>query len=147
MTAEDFAPDDTVRPRRGGVVDGGSISIWLLCVGALTLFVATVIGARDAALLARHRAEGAADLAALAAAARIGLGSDACPSAARLARANGAAMRFCRVELDADGRSGVVTVRVAAAVRLPLVGRKVVAATARAGRLPTYVAIEKRLGG
>jgi secretion/DNA translocation related TadE-like protein len=116
--------------------DVGSISIWVLSFAMLTLAVATVVGVRTTAVLARHRAEAAADLAALAAAARIGLGPDACRSAARLASANAAVLRDCRVDWGPDGRTGAVTVRVAAVVRLPIVGAETVTASARAGRLP-----------
>lgn len=100
------------------------------------MFVAAVGTVRELAVLARHRAESAADLAALAAAGRIGLGTDGCAVAARLALRDGVVLRSCQLALAADGRSGTVAVRVALAVRLPLVGSRTVDASARAGRLP-----------
>ena len=60
------------RPRR----DRGSATIWVLACCALLLVVGRSSALRTAAVLARHRAEGAADLAALAAAGRIGVGGD-----------------------------------------------------------------------
>lgn len=63
------------------------------------------------AVIARHRAQAAADLGALAAAGRIALGGDAaCASAASIARRMGAAIASCAV----DGLDVVVSVDVAA---------------------------------
>jgi secretion/DNA translocation related TadE-like protein len=103
---------------------------------ALLMLVAAAAVVRGVAVLARHRVEAAADLAALAAAQRIGLGPAPCTEAAELARRNAARLGACRVRLAADGRSGEVTVTVVAQVRLPLVGSRSIAATARAARLP-----------
>ncbi len=67
------------------------------------LLAAVVVGARvGSAVVARHRAQSAADLAALAAAARIGGGlSAACREAVALAAAGGATLRSCeRQALD-----------------------------------------------
>jgi len=94
---------------------------------------------RETAVLARHRAETAADLAALAAAGRIGLDPDAatsgCALAARVAAANGAALVSCAADLALDGRSGAVDVAVRVPVRLPILGGGTASASARAGRL------------
>jgi secretion/DNA translocation related TadE-like protein len=61
-------------------------------------------------LVARHRAQGAADLGALAGAARAFEGETAaCAAAERIAGANGASVIACRVE----GLDVVLTVRVA----------------------------------
>jgi secretion/DNA translocation related TadE-like protein len=113
----------------------GSASIWVLSCAALLLVVATAGVLAADAVLARHRAESAADLAALAAAGRIGLDPDVCPAAAAVAASNGAALRSCSAALAPDGRSGTVTARVSVRVSLPLVGARQVIASARAGRL------------
>ena len=61
-------------------------------------------------LVARHRAQSAADLGALAGALRAVEGTGvACPAADRIVRANGGRLVACRVE----GLDVVVTVRVA----------------------------------
>lgn len=114
--------------------DRGSASIWVLALASLLLVVAGVVTDRGLAVLARHRVESAADLAALAAAGRIGLGGDPCAAAAATAAANGAVLRSCVASLVGDGRRGAVLVRVALSVRLPGVGDRVVVASARAGR-------------
>jgi len=112
----------------------GSATIWVLGCCALVLLLGYLGVARTQAVLARHRADGAADLAALAAAGQIGLGVDVCGAASELAAANGAAVRSCIVRLAPDGRSGTVRVRVAVTVRLPIAGARTVVASARAGR-------------
>jgi secretion/DNA translocation related TadE-like protein len=119
------------RPR-----DTGSASIWVLACAVLVLVVAALAAIRGLAVLARHRAESAADLAALAAAGRIGISADYCARAAAVARRNGAAVTSCSPDLSADGRTGSVVVTVHLNVDLPLVGGRTVAATARAGRMP-----------
>jgi secretion/DNA translocation related TadE-like protein len=101
----------------------------------LLLLVGTAGVLRTEAVLARHRAESAADLAALAAAGRIGVGADECAAARAIAAANGAAISRCSLELAADGRSGTVDVRVSASASLPVVGARTVTASARASRL------------
>ena len=113
----------------------GSASIWVLACSALVLVVGIAVSLRISAVLARHRAESAADLAALAAAARIGFGGDVCAAAAPIARVNGGALVRCRALLAADGRSGMVDVAVNVVVHLVGVGERRVTATARAGRL------------
>jgi secretion/DNA translocation related TadE-like protein len=115
----------------------GSASIWVLSCCVLLTLVATVSTVRELAVVARHRAEAGADLAALAAAGEIGRDSaTACVAAARIARGNGARLRSCRLRLGTDGRSGSVVVRVELPVRLPIIGRRTVLASARAARLP-----------
>ncbi|MET4427977.1 secretion/DNA translocation related TadE-like protein [Mycolicibacterium sp. 624] len=80
------------------------------------------------AVIARHRAQAAADLAALAAAGRIALGGDAaCASAASIARRMGAAIASCAV----DGLDVVVSVDVTAELGRLRVGTA--RAAARAG--------------
>jgi secretion/DNA translocation related TadE-like protein len=116
--------------------DDGSASVWVLAFGLLVLMIGIVGAVRGDAVLARHRAEGAADLAALAGAGRIGVGDDECDAAGRLAAANGAELRRCSVVLAPDGRSGRVSVLVATDVRLPWGGARTVTASAVAGREP-----------
>jgi secretion/DNA translocation related TadE-like protein len=144
------APDETVAiAGEKGEVDGdahgrpvarrdrGSASIWVVACCALLLAIAAAAALRASAVLTRHRAEAAADLAALAAAGRLGTGTSPCPAAARVAAANHAVLRACRPHLDAGGRAGTVDVQVQVDLPLPVVGRSTVTATARAGRLST----------
>ena len=112
----------------------GSASIWLLSCCALLLTVALVAMLRAEAVYTRHRAETAADLAALAAAGRIGTPGDVCAAALAVAEANGAAVVSCVAEPGVDARSGAVWVRVRVRARLAVVGERSVDATARAGR-------------
>lgn len=56
------------RHRRGGDTQRGSATVWMLSVAGLVLAAALVGALVAAAVLTRHRAEAAADLAALAAA-------------------------------------------------------------------------------
>ena len=117
--------------------DRGSASIWVLACCGLVAVIAYASVLRTSAVLARHRVETAADLAALAAAGRIGVGTDVCGAAADIAAMNGARVIECVPTLAADGRSGEVSVRLAMVVRLAVVGTRTVVASARAGRLAT----------
>lgn len=112
----------------------GSATVWVLGCCALLLLIGYASVLRSAAVLARHRVEAAADLAALAAAGRIGIGDDICAAARRLAARNGAQLAGCTPALGADGRSGTVTVQVQLPVRLAGLGAREVRASARAGR-------------
>jgi secretion/DNA translocation related TadE-like protein len=112
----------------------GSATIWVLACCALVMLLGYLGVARTETVLARHRADAAADLAALAAAGRLGVGTDVCDAASELAAANGAAVRSCSVRLAADGRSGTVRIQVAVTVQLPFAGARTVVASARAGR-------------
>lgn len=77
------------------------------------------------AVVARHRAQSAADLAALAAAAQLVEGGEACAAAGRLAEGNRARLAECSIEgID-------VVVRVSVALPLGVLGPAV--AVARAG--------------
>jgi secretion/DNA translocation related TadE-like protein len=85
-----------------------------------------------AAVVARHRAGTAADMAALAAAGRAAVGDPApCATAAVIARADGAALDGCEVEAG-----GVVAVRVRVTVRLGPFGAVPALGRARAGPAP-----------
>ena len=110
--------------------------VWVIGCGAVLFAITLVVVLRSLAVLARHRAESAADFAALAAAGRIGVGGDPCDAARQLAHRNRAAVKTCLVTLAGDGRSGTVLVRVVTNIDLPVVGQRVVTASARAGRLP-----------
>ncbi len=123
-----------IRFRRAGG-DRGSATIWVLACTALVLLVGVAVSLRTSAVLARHRAESAADLAALAAAVRIGYLTDVCGGAAPVAQANGASLVRCSPRVADDGRSGVVDVAVSVRIRLPGLGTRRSIATARAGRL------------
>lgn len=116
--------------------DRGSATVWVVACCALVVLLGGVLSLRSVAVLARHRAETAADLAALAGAGRIGIGTDICAAARRVAARNGGRLRRCSVQLAPDGRSGTVTTTVLLRVRLPLVGAGSVSASARAARLP-----------
>ncbi len=99
-------------------------------VAAVGVLVAVTVGALGfgSAVVARHRAQAAADLAALAAAAQVGAGAGvACRRAATLAGEMGARVGACSVE----GLVVIVTVEVDTAVRLA--GGQAARAVARAG--------------
>ena len=115
----------------------GSASIWVLACAALLFLVALTIVIRTSATLARHRAETAADAAALAAAGQIGVSESPCATATRIAGANGAVLRSCQLTLAANARSGQVAVVVGIDVNLPFVGHSVAMARARAQRDPS----------
>jgi secretion/DNA translocation related TadE-like protein len=118
--------------------DGGSASVWVVVAGLLVLLAASVVVARTEAVLARHRAGVAADLAALAGAGQIGLRppEELCSRAATVAAADGARITSCTADVSANGRSGTVLVTVAVDVALPFVGHQQAHASARAARLP-----------
>ncbi|MFE9628605.1 Rv3654c family TadE-like protein [Streptomyces sp. NPDC006527] len=84
--------------RRCGVSDRGSASVWTVGAIAVLCVVFGVVLALGQAVLARHRAAGAADLAALAAADHWTDGaSAACARAERVAGAQGARLVRCAV--------------------------------------------------
>lgn len=124
------------RGRAPGVDDAGSAAVWVISCCALVLVAAYAAVLRADAVLLRHRTESAADLAALAAARRIGVADDGCTVAAQVAVANTVTLRSCAATVALDGRSGEVEVAVVLAARLPIVGVRDVVAHARAGRVP-----------
>jgi secretion/DNA translocation related TadE-like protein len=126
-------------PLPAALRERGAATIWVLTCSTIVLLLALVVAIRASAILARHRAERAADLAALAAAGRIGYVSDAaeiCSAAGAIAAANGGRLLSCTPSLRPDGLSGAVTVRAAVLAALPVVGRVQATASARAARLP-----------
>lgn len=90
----------------------GSASLWLLGVGLAVLTFAGAVAGAGGALVAKHRAQTAADLGALAGAMRAGEGAAvACDRAGRLVAANGGRLVECRL----DGIDVVVGVETDAA--------------------------------
>ncbi|MEE2045301.1 flp pilus-assembly TadE/G-like family protein [Nocardiopsis tropica] len=76
--------------------DSGSATVWWACLGALLWFVTLAVLVTAAARLDRDRATTAADLAALAAAARLVHGTErACAEARDTAEANEASLDSC----------------------------------------------------
>jgi secretion/DNA translocation related TadE-like protein len=126
----------TGQGKRAHPAERGSASIWLLGLVALVLAVTLTVLIQSAAILGRHRLQRSADLAALAAAGQIGLGSDPCQAARRIATANRAVLDRCVANLDPDGRSGTVAVWLSGRIGLPLLGPRSLHGRSRAGRLP-----------
>jgi len=114
---------------RGADRERGSASLWLLALGLVLVAAALAGAAVGAARVARHQARTAADLAALAGAARtLDDPHAACTRAAEFAGRNGARLVGCTV----DGLDLQITVAVAVT---PPIGRldRVAMASARAG--------------
>lgn len=113
--------------------DRGSASIWLL--GLTSVLVLTVVAAvlAGSAMVLRHRANAAADLAALAAATAAIEGRDAaCALAADVAAGMGAELTECAL----DGF--VAAVAVATSADLGVVGTVAAEARARAGPVTQF---------
>lgn len=107
----------------------GSATVWVLALSGVLAVVGLAVVLLAAAVVARHRAGSAADLAALAAAGRAVRGDpDPCVAAGEIAAANGASLDECVVEDRA-----VVRVRVSVPVELGPVGERRATARARAG--------------
>jgi secretion/DNA translocation related TadE-like protein len=102
--------------------DRGAATVLVVALAAVMSVLCLATASLGAALLARHRAESAADLAALAAAVRVQQGAAGCPAAAAISRRNGGVLVRCTIE----GAGATITVSVR---RL----RFVATATARAG--------------
>ncbi len=103
------------------------------------LVLALAVGLRATAVVARHRAEAAADLAALAAAQGIGVDDTTvtmCRRAARIAAVNGARLQTCTVRLNPSARAGTVQVTAAVLVRIAGIGSRQALARAEAQRDP-----------
>ncbi|MQA06153.1 MAG: hypothetical protein GEV07_26685 [Streptosporangiales bacterium] len=138
----------TMRCRHKALRDQrGSATIWVLAMAA-TLFAASIVVALSgSAATARNRAGTAADMAALAAAARLSSADNqvACRAAATVARRNGASLISCLTE------NGVADVR--ARVRLRGSLSKWGSATARAraaagiGPYPVEATVRGDVGG
>lgn len=110
--------------------DRGSGALWLLAVSLIVVLSGALGAVRGIAALARHRAESAADLAALAGAVHAVSGAgDACGVAGSIAARNSTTLSGCQV----DG--SVVTVTVSCPLPGGL-GRWRAHASARAGPAP-----------
>jgi secretion/DNA translocation related TadE-like protein len=110
----------------------GSATVWVLGLAGLLAVLGAAVVLVGLAVVARHRASGAADMAALTAAGRAVLSDPAaCATAARIARANFAELDGCVVR-----PGGVVEVRVRVPVRLGPLGSFTARARARAGPVP-----------
>jgi secretion/DNA translocation related TadE-like protein len=98
----------TTAPGASRAGDRGSGSLWLLSVGLATVALAGLVAAIGSVLVARHRAQSAADLGALAGAGRVVEGPDAaCTRAGQLVTANGAWLAGCRIDgLDVTIEAG-----------------------------------------
>jgi secretion/DNA translocation related TadE-like protein len=113
--------------------DRGSASLWVLGVGLTVLLFAGAVAAAGSVLVAKHRAQTAADLGALAGAVRAAEGPDvACARARQIIEGNGASLVECRV----DGLDVVIGVDVEPAG----VGRAIGPARARARAGPARAA-------
>ncbi|RBY94071.1 hypothetical protein DQ244_01515 [Blastococcus sp. TBT05-19] len=110
----------------------GSATVWVLALSVVLVTVAAAAVVVGLAVVARHRAGTAADLAALAAAGRAVVGDpEPCATAAEIAGANGAELTRCRVE-----PGSVVAVEVRVAVPLGRLGEHEAVGLARAGPVP-----------
>jgi secretion/DNA translocation related TadE-like protein len=136
-----------------GMRERGSGALLMIAVVALAGFLTLVGGALAAAVVARHRAESAADLAALAAA---GPSPAQCGPAEAVAAGNGAVLRFCRVLPDGSAVVGVSVATsgqfaIGAAFAQARAARPMGQATAppdgRAGSLPRTAPGRDRPGG
>ncbi|MEU8513239.1 Rv3654c family TadE-like protein [Kitasatospora sp. NPDC048722] len=107
---------------RGGAADAGSATVWLVAFAMLGCSVFAATMAVGAVVVARHRAEAAADLAALAAADRLFLDPDGgCGRAVGIVAAQGAGLVSCVLDRDDDAVEVVAEVPVAGLpVRLPV---------------------------
>lgn len=108
--------------------DVGSATVWVLTLSALVCVCATAAVLVGQAAVARHRAEAAADLAALAAAdAALWGGPAACAVASRVAVANDGVLDLCLV------RDGIAEVTILVPLRGALSRLGPAGARARAG--------------
>jgi len=90
--------------------DRGGATVWVLAVGLVTVLLAVASVAIGSAIAARHRAQNAADLGALAGAARATEGVEsACERAAQIVAVNQATLTGCEL----DGLDLIVTARAA----------------------------------
>ncbi|MBA2561012.1 MAG: flp pilus-assembly TadE/G-like family protein [Propionibacteriales bacterium] len=86
--------------------DDGLATVWGVAWVAVCLTVGWLAVTATAIMSAQHHLDGAADLAAVSAAARLQSGGDACGVAERIAQANHAELAGCQV----DGSDVVVSV-------------------------------------
>jgi secretion/DNA translocation related TadE-like protein len=118
----------------GPAADGerGSATVWTVALAGLLALLGAASVLVGAAVVARHRAGAAADLAALAVAVRAVRGDPAaCGAGIAIAAANGADLVGCAV-----GAGSVVEVEVSVPVRLGPLGLLAAEGRARAGPVP-----------
>ncbi|WP_278260611.1 Rv3654c family TadE-like protein [Nocardia sp. AG03] len=121
-------PDRWARVRRGAEADRGGATAFACFALAGLIAVTLLVGNVGAVVVARHRAQAGADLAALAAAGRLVEGADAgCAMAGEVAGRMGVRVGRCAVE------QWDVVVVVRTEVAFGAFGRRAVVATARAG--------------
>ena len=117
----------SLRSRVSG--ERGSATVWVVALAGVLAAIGVAAVLVGAAVVGRHRATTAADLAALAAAEHAVRGAPgACAAAGEVAGANGARLTACTV-----GDGAVVEVAVAVPVRLGPLGVSRAGARARAG--------------
>ncbi|KAA9376289.1 flp pilus-assembly TadE/G-like family protein [Microbispora cellulosiformans] len=115
---------DMARPAR----ERGSATIWSVTLTAVVWLAAMVVVQVGVARVARHRAQSAADLAALGAARwALAAPGEACARAKVITAANRASLRSCSVS------EGVAEVTVAVPFEVPLLGAVTAVASASAG--------------
>ena len=108
--------------------DRGSATVWLAGLAALIGLVTLVALVHGSAVITRHKAATAADLAALAAAARVPDGAAAaCATAKEIAARNGGSLARCALSGDD------VEIEVTRPVVLGSLGSWLATASARAG--------------
>ncbi|MFI7055134.1 Rv3654c family TadE-like protein [Streptosporangium canum] len=109
--------------------DRGAATIWVAGLMALVFAVTATLVFAGTARVARHRAQSAADLSALAAA-RLAFAAPerGCAEASSLAEGNGAMITRCFIDGD-----GIADVQVAVGLSLPVLGDRTIMANARAG--------------
>ncbi|MCZ2836239.1 Rv3654c family TadE-like protein [Modestobacter sp. VKM Ac-2985] len=121
----------------------GSATVWVVALAGLLALLGAATLLVGAAVVARHRATSAADLAALAAAGRAVLGDPAaCTVAQEIAAANSATLDSCQVDAGA-----VVEVHLHVPVRLGPLGVLDAPARARAGPAPPGTGSEDEVVG
>ena len=117
----------TLRSRAAG--ERGSATVWVVALSGVLAAIGVAAVLVGVAVVSRHRATTAADLAALAAAEHAVRGDPgACGAAGDVADANGARLTACTV-----GGGAVVEVTVAVPLRLGPLGVSEAGARARAG--------------
>ncbi len=109
--------------------DRGSAGVWVLALSGVVILSGAASVLAGLAIISRHEAGTAADLASLAAASQALSGSEmACATAHEIAGANGAELVSCTLSAD-----GVVDVAVTVTMRFGSLGLGVARADARAG--------------
>jgi secretion/DNA translocation related TadE-like protein len=101
-----MTPEATATSQRPGAIlpkqrrrDRGAATVWLLAAGLVLVMMGVAAAAVGTATVARHRAQTAADLGALAGAIRAVEGAEsACARAAEIVTANGGRLAACSLD-------------------------------------------------